>query len=410
MNTRIKKFYPPIKNYKFTLCFPKLDLLAKMDSIQAIFKEKFSSTPLLVRAPGRINLIGEHTDYNEGFVLPAAIDKGISFALAKNDTDSCRLYACDLKQSFSIKLDEIQPQKISWVNYLLGVVDQLQKGDYMIGGFDCVFGGDVPLGAGLSSSAALESGLALGLSHLFELDIPALERVKIAQRAEHTYPGVQCGIMDMFASTMGKADHVIRLDCRSLEYEWFPFQMDEYQILLCNTLVSHSLADSAYNTRRKECLEGVRIASQHFPNINSLRDLNANQLQSLKGQMPPIIYQRCNYIIEENMRVLAVCEALEKGDIVTAGQYLYQSHHGLQHDYEVSCAELDFLVDQTRADERVLGARMMGGGFGGCTINLVKRKDAHAVGEHLSEAYKEVFGKKPEIYFTRITDGVRIIS
>ena len=207
-----------------------------------------------------------------------------------------------------------------------------------------------------------------------------------------------------------KAEHVIRLDCRSLEHEWFPFKMDEYQILLCNTLVSHSLADSAYNTRRMECQEGVKIASQYYPEVKSLRDVCSEHLESIRNQMPDIIYRRCDYIIKENMRVQAVCEALEKGKIAEAGAYLYQSHEGLQHDYEVSCPELDFLVDQTRDNNSVLGARMMGGGFGGCTINLVKQKDAHTVSEHLSEAYEKAFGKKPEIYLTRITDGVRIIS
>ncbi|MDX2247819.1 MAG: galactokinase [Bacteroidia bacterium] len=374
------------------------------------FHHSFHQNPTLVIAPGRINLIGEHTDYNEGFVLPAAIDKGIVFAVAANHTSTCRIIALDLDDQFEVDLDEIRPlDSPSWPNYLLGVIHQFQIHGYPISGFDCVFGGNIPVGAGLSSSAAVECGIGYALSVIFDLKISRMDLVRMAQKAEHTFPGVQCGIMDQFASTFGEENHVVRLDCRSLEYEYFPFDMSEYKILLCDTRVSHSLANSEYNTRRQECESGVKILQKFYPNVKTLRDTTHEMLLTLQKNADPVIFKRCSYVVEENLRVIQTCEALSQGQVELVGEYLYQSHEGLQHLYEVSCPELDFLVEETLENPDVLGARMMGGGFGGCTLNLVKADCTESVAKKLSDRYESQFGRKPGIYITSITSGVREI-
>ena len=379
-----------------------------MSQIKEIFIEKYQHQPTLFTAPGRINIIGEHTDYNLGFVLPAAIDKAITYAVAPNSLDSIRLMAADLGEDVSISINEVKPVGKKWANYLLGVVAQFQVNNYAIGGFDCVFGGNIPLGAGLSSSAAVECGLAFALNHLFELNIPKMELVKMAQLAEHTYAGVQCGIMDQFASTFGKDNHVVKLDCRSLEYEYFPFNMEGYKIMLCNTKVSHSLADSEYNTRRQECESGVAILQKHYPEIESLRDVDLETLAKHQDEFPEIVYQRCKYVVGEIQRVEEACDALNQGNLTRVGELMYQSHDGLQHDYAVSCPELDFLVDESRKENRILGARMMGGGFGGCTINLIEAGAVEEVSANFTEAYTKKFGRAPEVYITSITDGCRV--
>ncbi|MEZ4774287.1 MAG: galactokinase [Bacteroidia bacterium] len=378
-------------------------------TILETFQKHFHHTPTLVIAPGRINLIGEHTDYNEGFVLPAAIDKGIVFAVAPNHTTRCRIIAMDLKDEYETELHDLQPVSVSWANYLLGVVHQFQLNGYAVGGFDCVFGGNIPVGAGLSSSAAVECGIGYALSLIFDLNISRMDLVKMAQKAEHTFPGVQCGIMDQFASTFGKANHVVRLDCRTLDYEYFPFDMRAHKILLCDTRVTHSLSNSEYNTRRKECEAGVAIIRNTFPHVHSLRDVNADMLAAHEDQMDPVVFKRCSYVVEENDRVIKTCEALSQGKLARVGELLYKSHEGLQHLYEVSCPELDFLVELTRDNPEVMGARMMGGGFGGCTLNLVPSAYAETVAEELSSQYEAKFGIKPGIYITSITDGVQEI-
>ena len=383
-----------------------------MSSSQIIdlFRQNFTHQPWIVRSPGRVNLIGEHTDYNDGFVLPASIDKGITFAIAPNSSSSINLISHDLKDSCTILNDQIQPVDKTWANYLLGVVAQFHEKGMNIPGFDCVFGGNIPVGAGLSSSAALECGLALGLNEIFSLGFSKMDLVKMAQKAEHTYAGVQCGIMDQFASVFGKKNHVVKLDCRSLDYEYFPVKMADHCLLLCNTKVSHSLASSEYNTRRIECEKGVRILQGHLPEIESLRDVTKDMLQTYKDEFEPIVYKRCTYVIEENQRVQNACQALIKGDLKTFGLNMYQSHEGLQHQYEVSCQELDFLVDQTRDDPAVLGSRMMGGGFGGCTINLVRMEETEKLTHRLTKSYHSRFGKKPEMYLVHIQDGGHIVS
>ncbi|MEZ4827413.1 MAG: galactokinase [Bacteroidia bacterium] len=377
--------------------------------ILELYHQHFSYPPVLVNAPGRINLIGEHTDYNEGFVLPAAIDKSIVFALAPNHTNTCRLVAADLNDHFETTLTDLKPVNKSWANYVLGVVYQFQQHGYPVGGFDCVFGGDVPVGAGLSSSAAVECGTGYALSLAFGLNISRMDLVKMAQKAEHTFAGVQCGIMDQFASTFGKNGHVVRLDCRSLDYEYFPFDMSGYKLLLCDTKVTHALSDSEYNTRRQECESGVTTLRNWFPGIHSLRDVTSEMLASHRYDFDPVIFKRCSFVVAENERVHQTCKALNEGNLPLAGKLIYQSHEGLQHLYEVSCPELDFLVDQTRDNPFVLGARMMGGGFGGCTLNLVRTEEADRITNGLKTAYESRFGITPGIYLTAITDGVREI-
>lgn len=376
------------------------------DKFEALYKTK----PVLVRAPGRINLIGEHTDYNHGFVLPAAIDKEMTIAAAPNGTNTVRVYSIDYEDDFEYELTDYKPLANGWPNYIMGVTDQFQKAGHQLKGFDCVFGGDIPIGAGLSSSAALECGIAFAIKEMHQFDIDKLQLVQFAQKAEHTFAGVQCGIMDQFASVMGKQDHAIRLDCRSLSYEYFPIDLGEYQILLLDTQVKHDLASSAYNERKQECETGVNTIQKGYPEIKSLRDVNFEMLIEFKEQLSDKVYQRCLYIIEENNRLLSACAALQKGDIQQLGKMLYGSHQGLSEQYEVSCAELDFLVDFTKDKAYVLGARMMGGGFGGCTINVVEKKHINDFIEAVSEAYNNKYQITLKTYEVAIKDGTGLLS
>lgn len=381
-----------------------------VESIEKKFIELFTSEPLLVRSPGRINLIGEHTDYNEGFVLPAAIDKEMVLGVAKNGLNVCRLYSYDYDEQNTYTLADLKPGDNGWANYILGVVDQLKKAGYTIEGFDCAFGGNIPIGAGLSSSAALECGVAFALSELFDLKVDKQNLIKFSQKAEHEFAGVQCGIMDQFASVMGKSDHAIRLDCRSLDFNYFPINLQDYQIILCDSQVKHSLASSEYNTRRQECEQGVEIIRQKYPEVKSLRDITKGILDEQKDNMAQEVYKRCRYIIEENERLLTGCELLEKGDIAAFGKKMYGSHDGLSIMYEVSCKELDFLVDFTRDKDYVVGSRMMGGGFGGCTINLIKKDKKEEFNNSVKEAYKNNFDIDLKIYEVTIKNGTSTIS
>ncbi|RMG71402.1 MAG: galactokinase [Bacteroidetes bacterium] len=364
---------------------------------------------LQVRAPGRINIIGEHTDYNLGYVLPAAIDKGITFRIGTHSGTRCRLDAANLDQSYVFDIADIpgpEADMPGWARYLVGVVAELQAAGHTVGGFDAAFGGDIPIGSGLSSSAALECGLAWGLDQLYGLGLDRMALAQAAQRAEHTYPGVKCGLMDQFASLHGQAGQVVRLDCRSLDFAYFPFDTETYRLVLFNTKVEHSLAGSEYNTRRLQCEEGVLRLQAFFPDIASLRDVSPDMLAAHAGDLPEIIYQRCAHVVHENARVLATCDALAAGNLAAVGSHMFASHDSLQHQYEVSCEELDFLVDQVREDPAVLGARMMGGGFGGCTLNLVQREAVPALQKRIEAAYSARYGRAPETYIVRIMDGV----
>lgn len=383
---------------------------ATVQHIQNKFFELYERRPLLIRSPGRINLIGEHTDYNDGFVLPAAIDKEMVLGVAKNNTDNCRLFSLDFNESMRFQLGSFKPsEKYPWANYIMGVVDQLQKEGYSLQGFDCVFGGDIPIGAGLSSSAALECGTAYALNQLFELGVDKKSLIQYAQKAEHTFAGVQCGIMDQFASVMGKAAHAIRLDCRSLDFTYFPLELGNYQIVLCDTQVKHSLANSAYNTRRQECAEGVTIVKRKYPGVESLRDVSLEMLDRLREELSLPVYKRCRYIIEENERLLKGCELLEKGDVECFALQMYGSHEGLSMGYEVSCKELDFLVDFTKDKTYVIGSRMMGGGFGGCTINLLAKERKDEFINKISQAYKQSYALDLKTYEVVISEGTGLI-
>ncbi len=376
------------------------------------FKEHFNANPtLLVRAPGRINLIGEHTDYNNGFVLPAAIDKAIYFAISPRNDQKCVIYAYDLDDSYKFSLDNLQKSEKGWANFLLGVLAEIvSEGKQINTGFNLVFGGDVPLGAGLSSSAAVESGIGFALNKLYNLELSKLDLALIAQQAEHKYAGVNCGIMDMFASIHGKENAVIKLDCQDLSFEYFPFDFPDYTLVLCNTGVKHNLGDSEYNQRRAECEEGIRILQSAFPQIDSLRDVTMQMLSSQADKLSPIVYKRCKYVVEEIERVTIACEALENGDLRSFGQKMYKTHEALSKEYEVSCPELDFLVEHSQDFEAVVGARMMGGGFGGCTINLIKTDAVDEFIEKMSFAYHQAFNIQLQTYIVNISNGVEVIE
>ncbi|MDJ0646987.1 MAG: galactokinase [Flavobacteriaceae bacterium] len=379
-------------------------------AVSHIFSEKYGENPLLIFSPGRVNLIGEHTDYNQGFVMPGAINKGIYAACAENGQELIRMYSIDFDEEVIVGLDALKPVATSWANYILGVVAEIKNLRPNVLGFDLVFGGDIPIGSGLSSSAALECAIGKGLDTMFLLNLEEIEIIKAGQQAEHKFVGVRCGIMDQFASLKGKANHVIQLDCRSLDYQFVPVLIDDYQLLLCNTRVKHSLAESSYNERRSDCETGVAVVQEKYPEVTSLRDVTTEMLDAVKVQLTTTIYQRCLYVIEENQRVLKAGKLLKEGQLQRFGALLFDSHEGLSQKYEVSCPELDFLVDQAKKHPAVLGARMMGGGFGGCTINLIKRSEKQGLMQQLQEAYNRQFGIELECYEVELEDGTHLIK
>ncbi len=378
--------------------------------LKRIFEEKFTKTPQFVFSPGRINLIGEHTDYNDGFVMPAAIDKGIYIAFAKNKNNRIRLFSYDFDETVEVELKKLEAVSTGWANYILGVVNEIQKIKPLSSGFDMAFGGDIPIGSGLSSSAALECGVGVALNNLFNVKLKKIQIARIGQTAEHNFVGVRCGIMDQFASIMGKKDHTIQLDCRSLEYEYFPSNFEEYQILLCNSKVKHSLAESSYNQRREECEKGVQILKEKYPLIESLRDVTLEMLDILRHRLSNTLYNRCSYIIEENQRVVEASKLLKQNKLKPLGALLFESHQGLSKKYEVSCEELDFLVDLVKNNSAVLGSRMMGGGFGGCTINLVERSAKENLVKELTREYDKKYNIALECYEVELENGTHLIN
>jgi galactokinase len=375
--------------------------------VQSKFSEMFKKEPIMVRAPGRINLIGEHTDYNDGFVMPAAIDKEIFFGISPSDDHRTVLYSLKYNERFEVDLKDPKPvSKPKWANYLLGVLFQFIENRFPVQPFYCAFGGDVPLGAGMSSSAAMECGFAFALNEVNRLQVPKLKIITMAQWAEHHYVGVKVGIMDQFASVMGKEGQVILLDCRSLAHRYSPLDTKEYGIILCDTKVKHSLVDSEYNTRRKECEAGVKILSRQHPKVTSLRDVSPEMLAEHKAEFPDKVFSRCQYVVQEIGRVQEASKDLDRGDLIAFGKKMYETHDGLSQLYQVSCRELDFLVMEAKKLAQVVGARMMGGGFGGCTINLVRNDFAEAFITSMTAAYKEAFAIDMPTYQVKLVDGV----
>ncbi len=366
------------------------------------FEKQFGTTGTLYTAPGRFNLIGEHTDYNGGFVFPGAIDKAIYAMIRPNGTDKVKVVSLDLNDSAEFGLNESDAPEQSWARYIFGVCRETLKRGGKVEGFDAVFAGNVPLGAGLSSSAALESCFANAINDLFnDNTIDKFELARIGQSTEHNYCGVNCGIMDQFASVFGRKDHLMRLDCRSMEFEYFPFKPEGHKLVLVDSRVKHELADSPYNKRRASC---ERVAKRL--GIETLRDADMAMLDAVKTDITAEDYFRAKFVIEEKDRVLAVCDALNRGDYETVGRCMYETHDGLSKDYEVSCEELDFLNDVAR-ECGVTGSRIMGGGFGGCTVNLVKDELYDNFIETVTRKFNERYGHKPEIYPVIVSDGAR---
>ena len=369
------------------------------------FKSRFGQDPMLYASAGRINLIGEHTDYNGGFVFPGAIDKVIMAAIRPNGTDRVRVYSVDIDDYAEFGLNEADAPTQSWARYTFGICREILKRGGRVEGFDAVFAGDVPLGAGLSSSAALESCFAYALNDLYnDNTIDKFELARIGQSTEHNYCGVNCGIMDQFASVFGRKDHLMRLDCRSMEFEYFPFSPKDHCLVLVDSRVKHELADSPYNKRRASC---ERVSKRL--GIETLRDATMEMLDAVKSDITAEDYFRAKFVIEEKDRVLAVCDALNRGDYETVGRCMYETHAGLSKDYEVSCEELDFLNDVAR-ECGVTGSRIMGGGFGGCTINLVKNDLKDKFIETAKTRFNERFGHEPKIYDVVISDGARRVE
>ena len=379
-----------------------------------ILKEGFAKyfgegEPRYFAAPGRINIIGEHTDYNGGFVLPGAVDKAISMAIRPNGTDIVNLISIDHDDAtVFFRIGGPQPKE-QWASYFYGVIEEMRQRGATVGGFNAIFGGDVPLGAGMSSSAALESCVGTALNALFDLKFTKQELAKIGQMTEHHYIGVRCGIMDQFASLMGQEGHVVRLDCRSLMFDLVPFNPKGIEIVLIDTMVKHTLASSEYNVRRAQCEEGVAVIKKYRPEVELLRDVTIEELEAHRSEIDPVSYRRCAFVINENKRLMAACAAMEKGDFVEVGKQVYATHDGLSQEYGVSCPELDFIVNIAREHKDVLGARMMGGGFGGCVIALVKKEGVAAYVADVKERYQVKFDKDPRVIEVKISDGAREI-
>ena len=377
--------------------------------LQILFQQIFDNeADLCVQSPGRINIIGEHTDYNNGFVLPAAIDKKVMVAIRKREDDLIVLYAEAFAEKKEVKIPEMKPQG-DWADYMLGVVAQLIKKDYVVGGFEILLTGDIPIGAGLSSSAAVECATIFALNELFHFGLEKMEMVQMAQMAEHEYAGVKCGIMDQFASMFGKKDHLIKLDCRSLAYEYIPFQNQDYALVLFNSNVKHALVDSEYNIRRNQCNEGVEMIRKYHPQINSLRDADTEMVEKYIRPQDELIYRRCHYVVSENIRLLQLCEALNHNNLDNCGKLMHETHLGLSEDYEVSCPELDLLVKIAMEQPGVIGARLVGGGFGGCTINLVRKENLESVIYEVENGYKLSSGKEATTYIVNVEDGTKLI-
>ena len=398
-----------------------------MQDIRVSFQQLFNTTAsLVVQSPGRINLIGEHTDYNNGFVLPAAIDKCVQVAIAKRTDGAIHMHAIDLQESVIIPAVAIQPHATSWVNYIIGVVVQVQKyntsrsgsnaSHEIDKGFDICIQGDIPIGAGLSSSAAVECAVIFALNEMYQLGLSTMQMALMTQQSEHEFAGVKCGIMDMFASLHGKNNQVMLLDCANLHHTYYPLDLKDYQIVLFDTQIKHALASSEYNTRRLECEQGVEVLQQKYPSIKTLRDASKQQVEQClapknndaKNAISDKVYQRCKYVVDEIDRVQLAVKDLLAGDIKAFGQKMFETHEGLSKLYEVSCPELDILVNAVKDNPHVLGARMMGGGFGGCTINIVKKSEVQVTINTVAEVYAQQTAHTLKVHQVKIAQGTHI--
>ncbi len=377
-----------------------------INNVKNTFIRTFKTDTLLIFSPGRINIIGEHTDYNKGFVFPAAINKGIVAAIQKSELDFSTAFALDLNSKIEFNLDKLKPLKEGrWENYVFGVVHEIQNKNKLIGNFNLVFKGNIPSGAGMSSSAALENSIVFGLNELFDLELSKHDMILISQKAEHNFVGVKCGIMDQYASMFGLKNHALLLDCRTIESQPYEIDFKDYQLMLINTNVKHSLSDTEYNDRRFACKSISKLLS-----VKALRDATEADLEKIIDKVTPANYQKALFVIQENSRTLKAAKAIEYGDLETLGSLIYQSHNGLSNQYKVSCHELDFLVDQAKANPNILGARMMGGGFGGCTINLIAKTQAEAFAEKVYKAYHREFNKTCSVYFIELSEGTHLVK
>ncbi len=374
------------------------------------FEKLFHKKPQhIFLSPGRINIIGEHVDYNDGFVMPAAINKYICFAVSENDNSHCTLVAKDLNDAYKFDLnDELKPIDKMWANYILGVLHQLKNNGAKMNGVNIVFSSTIPMGAGLSSSAALECGIGYAMNTLFSLGLSKDEIAVIGQKAEHTFAGVNCGIMDQFASVFGKKNSVIKLDCTTLEYEYYKADFKKYSLLLLDSNVKHTHLTSGYNVRRQEVELGLAIIKQHFPEVRTFRNCTEPMVLGLERELGPTVFKRCHFVVKEIQRVRDAAEALNDADFKKLGQLMSEAHQGLSKEYEVSCDEIDFLVDAVQNEKSVLGARMMGGGFGGCSINLVEKGAENKLIERITDKYRDAFGIELTAYKIKISEGTML--
>ncbi|MGD1946412.1 MAG: galactokinase [Croceivirga sp.] len=366
---------------------------------------------ITVSSPGRINLIGEHIDYNDGFVLPAAIDKCIYMTFKANGHENrCTIKSEGFSSVLVVDLQNLGKGDEGWHDYVLGVIEEIQKLTPGLMGFDCTMESKVPVGSGVSSSAAFACGLAFGLNELFDLGFDKWQLIKIGQLAEHNFVGTKCGIMDQFASVMGKNGHTMLLDCQTLDFEYIPINVEPYKFLLLNTNIAHNLAAGEYNLRRKQCEEGLELLAKHHSINKSFREVTLKMLEQSKKELDPIVYNRCSYVVEEIQRVLGAVSALGNDNLELFGQLMYQTHYGLSEKYEVSCPELDFLVELSKEESQILGARMMGGGFGGCTLNLIHEKAIDNFVKSATKEYKEKFGIELSHFITQPSKGITLLN
>lgn len=380
-----------------------------VSTVEKEFIKHFQGNPLIITSPGRINLIGEHTDYNGGHVLPAAINKGIVMAMAANGNNHLNLRALDYNETREVTLENPAP-KGDWSDYITGVVLEMKNRNIPIDGFDMAFLGNVPIGSGLSSSAALECGVAIGLDKLFHSDLSKFELSRISQLAENNFVGVQCGLMDQYASLFGKENNILCLNCKTNTHEYLNVDFEGFELILCNSGVNHSLATSDYNSRRDECKEGLSAINNKIARpVDFLCDIDVDTFRTYEVCMSATVFKRCNYVVNENLRVINACQLIKEKDIQGVGELMYESHLGLSEEFEVSCPELDYLVNCTKDVKGILGSRMMGGGFGGCTINLVKSEDIGFFNEDLAKKYSSKFGRKLTYLPVKLSDGGKIV-